>query len=137
MGKLRRLRGGVGEEWRREDEWSSASGERAARRQRGRGEKGREKVGVPGVGVPHGAGVPWGLAPIGGRRPAAARARRSQAMCTTRALPAKTERGETSDRWAAAQCRAAVPLIGRAGLSAGPGRARTWVRGYADARGPA
>jgi hypothetical protein len=30
---------------------------------------------------------------------------------------------EASDRWAAAQCRAAVPLTGRADLSAGAGRA--------------
>jgi hypothetical protein len=42
--------------------WSSASGERAAQRQRDRGERGGKKVGVPGV------GVPWGLAPTGGRR---------------------------------------------------------------------
>jgi hypothetical protein len=31
VGRLGHSRGGVGEEWRREDEWSSASGERAAR----------------------------------------------------------------------------------------------------------
>jgi hypothetical protein len=32
VGKLGRSRGGVGEEWERGNEWSSASGERAARR---------------------------------------------------------------------------------------------------------
>jgi hypothetical protein len=63
--------------WRREDEWSSASGERAARRQRGRGGKRGGKGGGPGVGVPSGTGVPWGLAPPGGRCPATALARRS------------------------------------------------------------
>jgi hypothetical protein len=38
--KLGRSREGVEEEWGRGNEWSSASGERAARRQRGRGERG-------------------------------------------------------------------------------------------------
>jgi hypothetical protein len=42
----------------------------------------------------------------------------------------KTERGGT-DRWAAAQCRAAVPLTGGSGLSAGV------ARGHAGACGPA
>jgi hypothetical protein len=46
VGKLGRSRGGVGEEWGWENEWSSASGSAAAQ-QRG---KGREKVGVLGVG---------------------------------------------------------------------------------------
>jgi hypothetical protein len=87
--------------------------------------------------VPRGTGVPWGLAPTSGWRPAAARAWHSQATCTARALLAETERGETSDGWAAAQCWVAVPLTGGAGLSAGTGRARAWVRGCVDARGPA
>jgi hypothetical protein len=59
VGKLERSREGVGEEWGWGDEWSSASGERATRRQRGRGERGGKKWGVSGVGVPRGAGVLW------------------------------------------------------------------------------
>jgi hypothetical protein len=55
-----------------------ASGERAARRQHDRGERGGKKVGVPGVGVPRGAGVPWGLAPT----------------CAARVRAGRTERGE-------------------------------------------
>jgi hypothetical protein len=73
VGRLGRSTGGVREEWRREDEWSSASGERAARRQRGRGEKRREKVGV----------WAWGCHVV-------------------RGLPTETESGEASDGWAAA-----------------------------------
>jgi hypothetical protein len=61
----------------------------------------------------------WGLAPTGGRRPAA------------RALPAGNREGGT-DRWAVAQCRVAVPLTGGSGLSAARGResrthGRTWA----------
>jgi hypothetical protein len=74
------------------------------------------KGGSLGVGVPRSAGVPWGLAPTGGRRPTAARAWHSWETCAARALPAETERGETSDVWAATQCRAAMPLIGGTGL---------------------
>jgi hypothetical protein len=75
---------------------------------------------VPSVGVPHDAGMPWGLAQSGRRRPAAARARRSWATCAARTRAGRTERGrEASDRWATAQCRAAVPLTGGVGLSAG------------------
>jgi hypothetical protein len=84
----------------------------AAARQRGKEEG---KGGGPGV------GVPWGLAPTGGRRPAVARAWRSRATCAARALPVETERGETSDGWAAPQCWAAVPLTGGASLLAGAG----------------
>jgi hypothetical protein len=78
------------------------TGERVEQRERGasgsavarqRGKR-REKMGIPGVGVPHGAGVPWGLAPTGGRRQAAARARRSRATCVARARAGRTERGE-------------------------------------------
>jgi hypothetical protein len=114
VGRLGRLRGGVGEEWRREDEWSSASEERAARRQRDRGGKRREKVGIRAWGC-HAARECRGAWP----------------------RPVETERGETSDGWAAAQCRAAVPLTGGAGLSAGAGKARARVDGCADVRGPA
>jgi hypothetical protein len=87
-----------------------ASGSAAAR-QRGKEEG---KGGDPDVGVPRGAGVPWGLASTGGRRPVVARARCSWATCA-RALPVETERGETSDGWAAAQCRArgAADRLGR------------------------
>jgi hypothetical protein len=46
VGRLGRSRGGVGEELRREDKWSSVSEEQATQRQCGRGEKRREKVGV-------------------------------------------------------------------------------------------
>jgi hypothetical protein len=84
------------------------------------------------VGVPCGAGVPWVLVPTGGWHPAAARAWRSRATCAVCALSVETEREEMSDGWAVAQCRAAVPLTGRAGLSAGAGRARAWVRGCVD-----
>jgi hypothetical protein len=49
----------------------------------------------------------------------------------------ETERGETSDGWAATQCWAVVLLTGGAGLSAGAGRAQARVRGCTDAGGPA
>jgi hypothetical protein len=94
VGKLGRSREGVGEEWGWEDEWSSASGERAARRQRGRGERGGKKVGVLGVGVPRGAGVPWGLAPTGRQCPVAARAQRSRATYAAHARAGRIEQGE-------------------------------------------
>jgi hypothetical protein len=68
VGKLGRSREGVGEEWGWEDEWSSASGSAAARQ---RGKRREKSEGVPDVGVPRGTGVPWGLAPTGGRCPAA------------------------------------------------------------------
>jgi hypothetical protein len=85
----RRSRRGVGTGERVEQHERGASGS-AAVRQRG---KRREKVGVPGVGL------------VGYVR---------------RARACRTERGrEASDGWAAAQCRAAVPLTGGAGLSAG------------------
>jgi hypothetical protein len=71
------------------------SGERAARWQLGRGEKGGKKVGVPGVGVPRGAGVPFGLAPTGGRRPAVARAQRSRVTCAARVSAGQS--GERED----------------------------------------
>jgi hypothetical protein len=102
VGKLGRSREGVGEEWGRGNEWSSASRERAARRQHDRGERGGKIWGVPA----------WGCH--------VARARRSRATCAARACAGRTERWrEASDGWAAAQCRAAVPLTGGAGLSAG------------------
>jgi hypothetical protein len=67
VGKLERSREGVREEWGWEDEstWSRLSGAVIGAAERERKERG-EKVGVPGVGVPRGAGVPWGLAPTGG-----------------------------------------------------------------------
>jgi hypothetical protein len=75
----RRRRSGCGERWG--SSGAREEGERVVeQRQRGRGERGK-KVGVSGVGVPRGAGVPWGLAPTGRRRPAAARAWRSRATC--------------------------------------------------------
>jgi hypothetical protein len=129
----RRSRRGVETGERVEQRKRGASGSAAAR-QRGKEEG---KGGGPGVGVPRGAGVSWGLAPTDGWRLAAARAQRSWVTCAARALPAETERGETSDGWAAAQCRTAVPLTGGATLSAGAGRARARVRGCVDARGPA
>jgi hypothetical protein len=92
------------------------------------GEREEGKCGGPGVGVPRGAGVPWGLALTGGRRPAAARARRLRATCAARTRADGTERGrEGADGWAVTQCRAAVPLTGGADLSAGAGRARARV----------
>jgi hypothetical protein len=42
---------------------------------------------------------------------------------------------EASDGWVATQYRAAVPLTGGAGLSAGVGRAWAWARSCVDARG--
>jgi hypothetical protein len=123
----RSSRRGVGTGERVEQREWGASGSAAAR-QRG---KRREKVGVPCVGVPRGAGVSWGLAPTGGRRPAAARAWRSRATCAARARAVRTGRGrDPSDGWVGAQCRTAVPLIGGAGLSAG-------VLESVGARGPA
>jgi hypothetical protein len=112
----RRSRRGVGMGERVEQHEWRASGSAAAR-QRG---KRREKMGVPGVGVP-----------TGGRRPAAARARRSRVTCTARVRASRTERGrEAPDGWAAAQCRATVPLTGGLSLSAGAVES-------AGARGPA
>jgi hypothetical protein len=71
---------------------------------RGREGKKREgeKMGVPSVEVPRGAGVPWGLAPTGGCRPAAARARRSPVTCAARACRPDGAGREGADRWAAA-----------------------------------
>jgi hypothetical protein len=112
-----RGRGGAETGGRVEQRERGASGSVAAR-QRGKEEG---KGGGPGV------GVPWGLTLTGGRRPAAARAWRSRATCAACALPVETERGEASDGWAVAQCRAAVPLTGGAGLSVGAGRARARV----------
>jgi hypothetical protein len=74
------------------DEWSSASGERAARRQRGRGEKRREKVGVQAWGC-HGT---WPQ-PADDTRQWPERDARGR-----RAPPVEIERGEASDGWAAA-----------------------------------
>jgi hypothetical protein len=105
----RRSRRGVGTGERVEQRERGASGSAAAR-QRG---KRREKMGVPGV------GVPWGLAPTGGRRLVAARAWRSRAMCAARACRSDRAGREGTDEWAAAQCRAVVPLTGGASLSAG------------------
>jgi hypothetical protein len=119
----RRGRRGVETGGRVEQRERGASGSVAAR-QRGKEE---EKGGGPGVGVPCGAGVLWGLVPTGGRCPVVARARHSRVTCAARVLPAETERGETSDGWAVAQCRAVVLLIGGAGLSVGTGRARARV----------
>jgi hypothetical protein len=72
VGKLGRSRGGVGEEWGRENEWSSASGERAAQRQRDGGEREGGKVGGPGRGGATrsggavGPGPDWRTAPGSG-----------------------------------------------------------------------
>jgi hypothetical protein len=122
--------GSGGEAWalERRGQRGVETGGRVEQRERGTSDsaavwqrgKIREMGGVPSVGVPHDAGMPWGLAPSSGRRPAAARARRSWATCAARTRAGWTERGrEASDGWAMAQCRAAVPLIGGAGLSAG------------------
>jgi hypothetical protein len=94
VGKLGCSREGVGEEWGREDESTRERGASSsvAARQRGKGGK---KVGVPGVGVPRGAGVPWGLAPTGGRRPAVARAQRSRVTCAARVSAGQS--GERED----------------------------------------
>jgi hypothetical protein len=122
--RLGRSRGGVEEEWRWEDEWSSASGERATQRQRGRGEKRREKVGVRRGGVPCGAGVPWGLALTGGRRPAAARAPRVLAG------QSGGERADGGPRHSVGRrCRGqAGPACQRARGERERGRAAAWAR---------
>jgi hypothetical protein len=100
----------------------------AAARQRGKEEG---KGGGPGLGVPRGAGVPWGLAPTGGRRLAVPRAWRWWVTCAACARAGRTERGrEGADEWVTAQCWAAVPLTSGAGLSAGAGarlRGRVWA----------
>jgi hypothetical protein len=113
----RRGRRGVETGGQVEQRERGASGSVAAR------QKGKEEGKVR---VPRGVGVPWGLAPTGGWRPAAAQARRWRATCVARALPAETGRRETSDGWAATQCRAA-----------GLAYQRPWVRECADTRGPA
>jgi hypothetical protein len=88
-------------------------------------------VGVPGVGVPRSAGVLWGMTPTGGRRSAAARARRSRATCTARSRAGRTELGEreltgghdtvpgggATDRWGR-------PVSGRGGERGARGPAR-------------
>jgi hypothetical protein len=130
VGKLERSREGVGEEWGWEDESTRKRGASGSVTARPRGKR-REKGGGPGHGggVPRGAEVPWGLAPIDGRRPAAARARRSWTTCAARACRPDRAGREAPDGWATAQCRAAVSLIGGAGLSAG-------AEESAGARGP-
>jgi hypothetical protein len=114
------------------DEWSSASGERAARRQHGRGkEKRGGKGGGPGRGGPCVAGGAMGPGPdrraSPGNGPSAA-----LAGDVRRALACRSDRAgrEASNEWAAAQCRAVVLLIGGVGLSAGAVES-------AGARGPA
>jgi hypothetical protein len=83
-------RRGVGTGGRLKQRERGASGSAAARQ---RGKK-REKVGVPGVGVPRGVGVSWGLAPTGGRRLAAARAWHSRAHAPRAHVPA----GQSGER---------------------------------------
>jgi hypothetical protein len=73
------------------------------------------------VGGCHATRGAWDLAPTGGRRLAAAQVRRARAMCAVRALPTGNREGGT-DWWVAAQCRAAVPLIGGSNLLAGAGQ---------------
>jgi hypothetical protein len=96
-----------------------ASGERAARRQRSRGEKG-------GGATRHGGAVGPGpdRQTALGSGPSAA-----LAGDVRRARVCRPDRAgrEMTDRWAAAQCRAAVPLTGGAGLSAARWRARARV----------
>jgi hypothetical protein len=110
----------------------------AATRQRGK-EVG--KGGGPGVGVARGAGVPWGLAPTGVRRPAAARAWRGQATCAAHARAGRTERGEREltdrPRHSAAD-RRGWPVSG-CGESMGAGawlRGRAWVGPRRNGDGP-
>jgi hypothetical protein len=112
-------REGDGEEWGWENEWSSASGERAARRQRDRGERGGKRWG-PGRGGATRRGGAMGPSPdrrtMPGSSPSAALAgdvRRARACRPDRAGR------EGADGWATAQCRASVPLTGGAGLSPG------------------
>jgi hypothetical protein len=134
VGTVGRSRGGVGEEWRREntrDRERGASGERAARRRRGRGEKGREKQGVRAWGATRRGGV---VGPGPDRRAAPGSglsAARVGDVHRARACRLDREGREASDGWAEAQCQAAVPLTGVAGLSAartGMGRGRAVAR---------
>jgi hypothetical protein len=67
VGRVGRSRGGVGEEWRRENERGSERGRNGSTTVRQSGWKG-EKGGGSGRGVPRSAGMPWGLAPTGGNR---------------------------------------------------------------------
>jgi hypothetical protein len=111
--KLGRSRGGVGEEWGRGNEWSSVSGERAARRQRDRGERGGKRWGSRAWGC-HGA---WPRSVDGARqRPERGAHRRRAPRVACR--PDRAGR-EGADGWAAAQYRAVVPLTGGSGLLAG------------------
>jgi hypothetical protein len=123
----RRSRRGVGTGERVEQRERGASGSVAARQMGKR----REKVGARAWGGCHAARGAVRLASTGERRLAAARARRSRATCVARARVGRTQRGrEAPDGWVAAQCQAAMPLIGGASLSAG-------VVESAAARGPA
>jgi hypothetical protein len=125
VGRLRRSRGGVGEEWRREDEWSSASGERAARRQRGKGEKRREKVGVRAWGCHAARGCcgAWPRLVDGARqRPErGTRGRRAPRVCCRRKQ--RGERRLTGGMRHSAADRRGRPISG-CGDSAGGTRAR-------------
>jgi hypothetical protein len=97
-------------------------------RRRGREGKRRAKGGGPAVRVPRGAGAVMGpgldrrAAPGSGPRPAGVR----HAVVAGRT----EERRRGANRWAAAQCRAVVPLIGGSGLSAAR-RRESHMRGRA------
>jgi hypothetical protein len=114
VGKLERSREGVGEVWGRGDESTrerGASGSTAARQ---RGRKREEKRGVSGVGPDPDRRSSPGSGPSATLMDNVRRARTCR--------PDRAGR-EAPDGWAAAQCRAAVPLTGGADLSAGTGRA--------------
>jgi hypothetical protein len=101
--------------------------ERHGRRRSREGKKREgEKVGVPhGTGGAVGPGLDWRASPGSGPSVALAGDVRRVRACR----PDRAGR-EGADRWAAAQCRAVVPLTGGAGLSAGAVES-------AGARGPA
>jgi hypothetical protein len=74
VGRLECSRGGVGEEWRWENEWARSRFERRGRR---RGREGKKREGGPAAEVPHSAGRRRGAWPRPtGRAPVVARAER-------------------------------------------------------------
>jgi hypothetical protein len=111
----------------------AASREEMARGQHDReGGKGR-KGGGSGRGVPHGAGGAVGPGPDWRTAPDSCPSAALAGDVHARALSAETERGERRLTGGPAQCRVAVPLTGRYGLSAAR---ESMGCGRADARGP-
>jgi hypothetical protein len=119
VGKLGHSREGVGEEWGWEDESTCERGASGAAAVWQRGKR-REKGGGPGCGGATRRGGAMGTGPDWRSSPGSGpRATLADDVRRARACRPDIAGRERADRWAAAQCRAAVPLTGGVGLSVG------------------